>query len=57
MKRWPAQVVTYKYGADKILKWKAKFEKEKDFNLKEFHQLILKNGSLPFSILEKEIGI
>jgi uncharacterized protein (DUF885 family) len=55
MKRWPCQVITYKYGADKILKWKAKFEKEKDFNLKEFHQMILENGSLPFSILERMI--
>ncbi len=52
MKRWPCQVITYKYGADKILKWKAKFEKKKDFNLKQFHQTILENGSLPFSILE-----
>jgi len=52
MKRWPCQVITYKYGADKILKWKEKFEKEKDFNLKQFHQTILENGSLPFSILE-----
>lgn len=52
MKRWPCQVITYKYGADKILKWKAKFEKKKNFNLKEFHRVILENGSLPFSILE-----
>ena len=55
MKRWPCQVITYKYGADKILKWKTKFEKEKDFNLKQFHQIILENGSLPFSILETMI--
>ena len=55
MKRWPCQVITYNYGADKILKCKAKFEKEKDFNLKEFHQMILENGSLPFSILERMI--
>lgn len=55
MKRWPCQVITYKYGADKILKWKAKFEKKKDFNLKQFHQIILENGSLPFSVLGKII--
>jgi len=55
MKRWPCQVITYKYGADKILKWKAKFEKKKGFNLKQFHQTILENGSLPFSILERMI--
>ncbi len=55
MKRWPCQVITYKYGADKILKWRAKFEKKKSFNLKQFHQIILENGSLPFSILENII--
>ncbi|MDC3253532.1 DUF885 domain-containing protein [bacterium] len=55
MKRWPCQVITYKYGADKILKWKTKSEKKKDFNLKQFHQTILENGSLPFSILENII--
>ena len=55
MKRWPCQVITYKYGADKILKWKAKFEEKENFNLKEFHQIILENGSLPFSILGKMI--
>lgn len=56
MKRWPCQVITYKYGADKILKWKTKFEKKKQFNLKQFHRVILKNGSLPFSVLEKIIN-
>ncbi len=53
MKRWPCQVITYKYGADKILKWKAKFEQKEGFDLKQFHQAILQHGSLPFSILEK----
>ncbi|WP_394751029.1 DUF885 domain-containing protein [Spongiimicrobium salis] len=56
MKRWPCQVITYKYGADKILTLKAEFEKQKDFNLKRFHQMILENGSLPFSILENIIA-
>jgi len=53
MKRWPAQVITYKYGADKILKWKEVGVKNSDFNLKEFHAKILENGALPFSILSK----
>ena len=57
MKRWPAQVITYKYGADKILKWKEIFKSKEDFNLKEFHKTILKNGSLPFSILEKRLDL
>lgn len=55
MKRWPAQVITYKYGSNKILQWKSKLEKQSDFQLKEFHRSILKNGMLPYSILEKQL--
>lgn len=53
MKRWPAQVITYKYGANKILNWKEQLKSEKDFDEKKFHGSILSHGSLPFSILEK----
>lgn len=53
MKNWPAQVITYKYGASKILKWKEEAEKQTDFNLKNFHRDILKNGSIPLSVLER----
>lgn len=53
MKRWPAQVITYKYGANKILNWKEQSKLEKDFDVKKFHGSILAYGSLPFSILEK----
>lgn len=57
MKRWSAQVITYKYGANRLLKLKEKEQKRlgKDFNLKEFHRKILENGSLPISVLEKHI--
>ncbi|MEL7121938.1 MAG: DUF885 domain-containing protein [Bacteroidota bacterium] len=52
MKRWPCQVVTYKYGADKLLKWKAQMKQEDDFDLKDFHQKMLEHGPMPYSILE-----
>lgn len=52
MKRWPCQVITYKYGADKLLQWKARLEKKAGFNLKNFHEQVLQNGSLPYSILQ-----
>ncbi len=52
MKRWPCQVITYKYGADKILEWKARFEAPPGFSLLAFHTEVLKRGPLPFSILE-----
>lgn len=55
MKRWPAQVITYKYGANKLLTWRAEWQKRADFSLMEFHKTVLQNGSLPYSILEKLI--
>ncbi len=57
MKRWPAQVITYKYGSNKILEWKSELEKNKKFDLKEFHRNILKRGLLPYSILRKQLGL
>lgn len=57
MRRWPAQVITYKYGSQQILEWKESLKKQlKDqFDIKEFHHQILKCGPLPFSILKKQI--
>lgn len=59
MKRWPAQVITYKYGANQILQWKAQLEatlpKEKEFPWLAFHTKILQNGALPFSVMDSEI--
>ena len=55
MKRWPAQVITYKYGANKILHWKHMLEREEGFDLKVFHEEVLRRGPLPYSILEKYI--
>ena len=57
MKSSSAQVITYKYGANKLLELKEKTEKRegKNFNLRAFHKRILENGSLPFSVLEKHL--
>ena len=55
MKRWPCQVITYKYGANKLLNWKARLEKEEGFTLKSFHEKVLQFGPLPYSILEKQL--
>ncbi|MEK7434629.1 MAG: DUF885 domain-containing protein [Cyanobacteriota bacterium] len=51
----PAQACTYKIGEIKILEIRKKFEEEKgkDFDIREFHDVILRNGALPLSILEK----
>lgn len=55
IKRWPCQVITYKYGAAQILSWKKQLEARPGFNLKSFHLDLLKQGPLPFSLLEKLI--
>lgn len=55
MRRWPCQVITYKYGADKIMGWKAELSKQVDFDLKQFHTALLQYGPLPFSLLEQRL--
>jgi uncharacterized protein (DUF885 family) len=51
MKRWPAQVITYKYGANLFLKLLEKAKKGKNFDFKRFHENILKNGDIPLFVL------
>jgi len=53
MNNWPAQVITYKYGADQFLKWRKFREKEEGFTVKGFHKEVLRYGDLPLSIMEK----
>ncbi len=49
VKRWPAQCITYKYGAGQIMQWKQTLQKREGskFNIKNFHDKILNLGSLP----------
>ncbi len=55
MRRWPAQVVTYKYGADQILQWKQQLmlENPATFSIHRFHDYLLTNGPLPMDVLKK----
>jgi uncharacterized protein (DUF885 family) len=57
MRRWPAQVVTYKYGALQILHWKEALQKKqgKDFDIKNFHDCILNHGSLPLFMVKENV--
>jgi len=52
---WPGQACSYKIGMIKILELRDKMkERLKDnFDIKKFHDLILKNGALPLDVLEK----
>lgn len=54
----PAQALGYKIGALKIRELRNKAEKElgSKFDTAEFHKQILKDGSMPLSVLESKIG-
>jgi uncharacterized protein (DUF885 family) len=51
MKRWPGQVISYKYGANVFLKMLNGAKKKSSFDYKTFHKKLLKNGDVPLSIL------
>ena len=57
IRRWPAQVVTYKYGALQILHWKDELQKKegKDFDIKNFHDRVLNHGSLPLFMVKENV--
>ncbi|WP_417316915.1 DUF885 domain-containing protein [Emcibacter sp.] len=51
---WPGQALAYKTGELKIRELRAKAEKElgTDFDLRAFHDEILRHGAVPLSVLE-----
>jgi len=55
---WPGQACSYKIGMMKILELreKAKNELGDQFDLKKFHNVVLKNGAVPLRILEEIIN-
>jgi len=57
IKRWPAQVVTYKYGALKIMQWRAQLQKQQGtrFDIKNFHDRVLMHGSLPLAMVKANV--
>lgn len=54
---WPGQALSYKIGELTIKRLRAKAEKTlaERFDLREFHDQILANGSMPLSMLEQVI--
>ncbi|MBV8469823.1 MAG: DUF885 domain-containing protein [Burkholderiaceae bacterium] len=54
---WPGQACAYKIGMLKILELRALAKKDLggQFDLREFHDLILKNGAVPMDILEDNV--
>jgi uncharacterized protein (DUF885 family) len=57
MRRWPAQVVTYKYGALQILHWRDELQKKQGdkFNIRDFHARVLDHGSLPLFMVKENV--
>jgi uncharacterized protein (DUF885 family) len=53
----PGQACSYKIGEIKMLELRAKAQKEMGnrFDLRQFHNVVLKNGAMPLTILEKVI--
>lgn len=56
---WPGQAVSYKIGELKIKSLRKRAEEllGEEFDIREFHYHILKNGSVPLPILEEEINL
>ncbi|MDN3652482.1 DUF885 domain-containing protein [Thalassotalea ponticola] len=54
---WPAQALSYKLGEIKIKALRNKAEKAlaEDFDLREFHDKVLENGSIGLTLLEQRI--
>ncbi len=54
---WPGQACSYKIGELKLIELRQKYKKKKGdlFDIREFHRLVLENGSLPLHLLESKI--
>lgn len=54
---WPGQATSYKIGQLKILELRelARRELGPRFDLREYHDLVLKNGALPLDLLEENV--
>ncbi|WP_431134644.1 DUF885 domain-containing protein [Psychroserpens mesophilus] len=55
MKRWPAQVVTYKYGSNVFLKLLNSAKAKENFDYKVFHKNLLKYGDIPMSLFDNSV--
>ena len=54
---WPGQALSYKIGEITIRKLRQRAEDElgRNFDVREFHFQVLKNGSVPLNVLEQQI--
>ena len=54
---WPGQALAYKVGQLKITGLRRKAERELGarFDIRDFHDAVLKNGTLPLDMLEEQV--
>ena len=54
---WPGQALSYKLGELKIMELRELAQKElgAKFDIRDFHDAVLRNGALPLDFLEEEI--
>lgn len=55
---WPGQALSYKIGEIKIraLRAEAEMNLGNAFDVGEFHEVVLKNGSIPLEVLEEQVA-
>ncbi len=55
---WPGQALAYKIGELKIRELRARSELKlgSQFNIKDFHEVVLKNGAVPLEVLEAQVN-
>jgi uncharacterized protein (DUF885 family) len=55
---WPAQALSYKTGQLKIVELRKRAEQKlgPKFDVREFHDVLLRDGALPLELLDEEVG-
>ncbi len=55
---WPGQALAYKVGMIKILELRQRAQEKlgEKFDIRQFHKAVLENGSLPLTLLDRQIN-